>query len=267
MQRQELLNRFYQEAESNGCKKLAEELIALGANYHKRKGDTTIALMNAAKSGDLETVKKLSTSDVNLVDEDNKTALMHASENGQLDVVKYLLNQKADVFMKAGYDDDHALKLAAENGHLEVVNELLVKISNKKGTWPLTEALEEAIRKGHTDIAYTLAEKLQTVSCKSIENAVIKNDIDMVKKLIPKVNNLDFPAGFNDHYTLLGLAAEEGFIEILKILLENGADVEKYYQYGAPPLFLAAENGHLEIVDLLLSRLSLDKRTFFKTVS
>ena len=254
MQRQELLNKFYQEAESNGCKELAKELIALGANYHKREGESTIALMDAAKSGDIEAVKKLSKEDVNLVDNNYKTALMHASENGQLDVVKYLLKQKADIYIKAGDSEHHALKLAAKNGHLEVVKELLVKISNQKATWPITEALEDAIDEGHTDIANTLEEKLEVVSCGAIENAVIKNDIEMVKKLVPKVNNLDFSAGYNYHYTLLGLAANEGFIEILEILLENGASVEKYYQYGATPLFFAAENGHTNIVDLLLNK-------------
>jgi len=254
MQRLELLNKFYQEAELNGCKELAKELITLGANYHKRKGDSTIALMNAAKSGDLETVKRLSKEDVNLIDEYNKTALMHASENGQLDVVKYLLSQKADVFMKAGYFEHHALKLAAEKGHLEVAKELLVKISSKKVFWPISEALEVAIANGHTKIANMLEEKLETVSCEAIQNAVDNNDIEMVKKLISKIKNLDFPTGFNGHYTLLGLAAKAGFIEIVEILLENGASVEKSYQYGASPLFFAAENGHTEIVDLLLNK-------------
>lgn len=254
MQRLELLNRFYRESKLNGCNELANELINLGANYHKRKGDSTIALMNAAKSGDLEEVKKLSKEDVNLVDEYDKTALMYASNNGQLEIVKYLLSQNADAFIRAGGWGYHALKLAAEEGHLEVVKELLVKILNKKTLWPISEALETAISNGHTEIANMLEEKLETVSGEAIKNAVDNNDIEMVKKLIPKIGNLDFPTGFNGHYTLVGLAAKEGSIEILEILLENGASVEKNYQYGATPLFYAAEQGHTKIVDLLLNK-------------
>lgn len=262
-QRQELLNEFYEEALDNGCNELAEELIRLGANYHKRERKETTSLMEAAKCGDLEKVKELSKDDVNLIDEDEKTALMHASEKGQLNVVSYLLKKKANILMKDN-DGDHALKLAAENGHLEVVNVLLKEISTtESGTWPLVGALEIAISEKHTEIANVIAEKLNFASIKSLENAVNNNDIEMAKKIIPKVRStLDSPVGFNGHYTLVGLAAEAGFLEMSKILLDSGASVNKQYQYGATPLYLAAENGHFEIVNMLLDEYGADPNLY-----
>lgn len=248
-QRQELLNEFYEEALDNGCNELAEELIGLGANYHKKESDETIELMRAAKCGNLEKVKELSKDDVNLIDEDGKTALMHASENGHLNVVSYLLKKKANILMKDA-KGNHALKLAAKNGHIEVLNALLKEISIT--TWPLLDALEIAIREKHTEIANVIANKLEFVSNKALEYAVENNDIEMVKKLIPKVKTLDFPAGYDDRNTVLGIAAKNGFFKIAKALLEAGASVDKHYQYGAAPLFLAAEGGHLKIVNMLL---------------
>ncbi|MBQ6992596.1 MAG: ankyrin repeat domain-containing protein [Clostridia bacterium] len=253
MQRQELLNQFYSKALSNGCNELAEELIGLGANYHKRESEETVALMEAAKSGYLEKVKRLSKDDVNLVDEHNKTALMHASENGYLTIVSYLLEKKADVLIRSEWGE-HALKLAAAKGHIKVVKKLLKEIAtNYSGVmWPLNDALEAAIEGKCEAISKEIAENLKSVSIESLEAAVENNNIEMAKKLIPKVRNLDCPVGFNGHYTLLGIAAQNGFLEMSKILLDEGASVDMQHQYGATPLFLAAENGHLEVVNMLL---------------
>jgi ankyrin repeat protein len=51
--------------------------------------------------------------------------------------------------------------------------------------------------------------------------------------------------------TALHLAAGEGHLEIVKLLLEHGADVNAKTAYETA-LHLAAGEGHLEIVKLLL---------------
>lgn len=263
MQRQELLNQFYSEALFNGCKKLAKELIQLGANYHKRKSEATVALMEAAKNGDFIKVKQLSANDVNLVDDKNKTALMYASEEGHLSIVKYLLKKKADVLMKST-NGDHALKLASSNGHTEVADELINEIcTNYKGVmWPLQDALEEAIRKKHKEISNKIAEKLETVSSKALEHAVENNDIEMAEKLIPKVRSINCPVGFNGHYTYAGIAAKHGFCKMCKMLLDAGVRVDEFYQYGAAPLYLASEEGHLDVVNMLLDEYDADPNLY-----
>jgi len=52
--------------------------------------------------------------------------------------------------------------------------------------------------------------------------------------------------------TPLQIAALEGFVEIVKFLLENGADVDTRNIDHETPLIDAVENGHVEVIKLLL---------------
>ena len=47
-------------------------------------------------------------------------------------------------------------------------------------------------------------------------------------------------------------AAEQGHLEVVRLLLEAGADKNAAKQYGTTALMLAAHNGHLEVVRVLL---------------
>jgi ankyrin repeat protein len=47
--------------------------------------------------------------------------------------------------------------------------------------------------------------------------------------------------------TPLYFAAYHGQLEIVKELIEHGADIDKPTHKGASPLFIAAREGHLEI--------------------
>jgi ankyrin repeat protein len=51
--------------------------------------------------------------------------------------------------------------------------------------------------------------------------------------------------------TLLFMAVQKGYLEIVKVLLENGAVIEKLVG-GVTPLFMAVQKGYLEIVRVLL---------------
>ena len=54
--------------------------------------------------------------------------------------------------------------------------------------------------------------------------------------------------------TALHIASREGFLEIAKILIENGADVNAIDNEGWTPLMRANINGHHEVVALLVSK-------------
>ena len=55
-----------------------------------------------------------------------------------------------------------------------------------------------------------------------------------------------------DVNTALLDASKNGYIEIVKRLLENGADVNHQDGYGLTALMYASKNGHIEVVRLLL---------------
>ena len=52
----------------------------------------------------------------------------------------------------------------------------------------------------------------------------------------------------------LYLAARKGHIEVLKLLLDKGADISVANADGWTPLNAAASSGHLEVVKLLLDQ-------------
>ena len=52
----------------------------------------------------------------------------------------------------------------------------------------------------------------------------------------------------------MSFAAENGHEAVVKLLLEEGAELETKSNNGWTPLFYAAENGHKAVVKLLLEK-------------
>jgi ankyrin repeat protein len=55
----------------------------------------------------------------------------------------------------------------------------------------------------------------------------------------------------NDGCTPLFISAQNGFTEVVKLLVEGGADATIAFQGKYTPLFIAKQNGHQAIVALL----------------
>ncbi|KAJ1475513.1 ankyrin repeat protein, partial [Baffinella frigidus] len=58
---------------------------------------------------------------------------------------------------------------------------------------------------------------------------------------------------FSTGATPLHTASENGREEVVKVLLDAGADVEAKTTVGATPLYVAASNGHAGVVRILLN--------------
>lgn len=98
--------------------------------------------------------------------------------------------------------------------------------------------------------------KINEIYCgdgKLIHRAVKEGYFDIVKLLIEM--GADVNEG-TDYYreTPLHLAAEKGFLEIIKLLLDNGAIINILTTIHQTPLYVAATNGRLEVVEFLLKR-------------
>jgi outer membrane protein assembly factor BamB len=90
-------------------------------------GDAEETLWNAARSGDLETIKKLVAAgvDVNAKTKYNATALAYACDKGHVDIVRYLLEHGAEVNTTDNFYDFTPLGWAGFNEHVEIVGLLL----------------------------------------------------------------------------------------------------------------------------------------------
>ena len=87
-------------------------------------------------------------------------------------------------------------------------------------------------------------------SLPAIIKATLGNDIEQVKSLLQNGTNPNLIYNTN---TALTYAARDGFIEIARLLIVNGANINWIDGEGVTPLILASFKNHLEIVELLLN--------------
>lgn len=83
--------------------------------------------------------------------------------------------------------------------------------------------------------------------------AARQGDAATVQALLAK--GVDVNTKFRYGATALSYACDRGHVEVVKVLLEHGADVNvKDTFYNATPLSWAAFKGHIEVIRLLLSK-------------
>ncbi|XP_072095410.1 poly [ADP-ribose] polymerase tankyrase-2 isoform X4 [Mobula birostris] len=242
--------------------------------------DTDRQLLEAAKTGDLDVVKKLCTlQNVNCRDVEGRqsTPLHFAAGYNRVSVVEYLLENGADVHAK---DKGGLVPLhnACSYGHYEVA-ELLVKhgaVVNVADLWKFTP-LHEAAAKGKYEICKLLLIHGADPTKKNRDgntaldlikdgdtdiqdllsgdaallDAAKKGCMARVKKLciIENVNCRDTQGR---HSTPLHLAAGYNNLEVAEYLLQHGADVNAQDKGGLIPLHNAASYGHVDVAALLI---------------
>ena len=84
------------------------------------------------------------------------------------------------------------------------------------------------------------------------ESACSALHLEVVKLLLEK--GADLSVASADGWTPLNAAADSGHLEVVKLLLDKGADVSVASADGWTPLYSVASNGHLEVVKLLLEK-------------
>ena len=219
-------------------------------------------LMKAAARGDTQMVLQLLDNGLNVnvsfpPDESEfsgMTALMVASLHGYSELVEALLKRGADVNLNR-YVGDTALILAARTGNIKTVNALLRAGANPNATvmsphageiTPLTAAINSD-NPNRIEIAKTLIGAKAEINPRGdffgspLMNAV--NDLEMVRLLIAsgaEVNQKNFRGA-----TALMVAAGAGTPSVVRYLLEKGADVKARDREGNTVLAYAEERREL----------------------
>ncbi|XP_053094594.1 poly [ADP-ribose] polymerase tankyrase-2-like isoform X3 [Pangasianodon hypophthalmus] len=241
--------------------------------------DTERQLLEASKSGDLETVKKLCTlQNVNCRDAEGRqsTPLHFAAGYNRVAVVEYLLQHGADVHAK---DKGGLVPLhnACSYGHYEVAELLVIHgaVINVADLWKFTP-LHEAAAKGKYEICKLL---LQHGADPTKKNRDGNTPLDLVKEgdtdiqdllrgdaalldaakkgCLTRVKKLCSPGNVNcrdtqgRHSTPLHLAAGYNNLEVAEYLLQHGAEVNSQDKGGLIPLHNAASYGADDVRALL----------------
>lgn len=200
-------------------------------------------MMLAAQSGNIDKAKKLLAQGVTITPND----LRVAAGAGKIEMVTLLLNAGADVNarMIGGWS---ALGAAARYGDINLV-QLLVN----KGAKVDAEAVGQAVQVGHLDIAKYLLDKGANIN--EVYGADEKYSLPGKTILMSAAAGLDS----NDHNTIAmrmikGPTADQ--TDVIKFLLERGADVNEQNGSGETALSVATQNGHTDVVQLLLAKKS-----------
>ncbi|MEI0559937.1 ankyrin repeat domain-containing protein, partial [Brachyspira intermedia] len=213
-----------------------------------------------------------------------ETLIPKAVEQNNIEMVKYLLSIGQDIDAQIFYDGfwvNSPLKVAAENGYIEMAKFLIDEGANLNSAddymfyaynnYDIAKLLvdndvfnlntnttrEQAIKLVQDGKYYEIEKLLSSEDSNNIDgydelmNAISKGDMKALEKLIKDDTDLNKQY---DKITPLGLAAARNDKEIVKFLVEKGADINLEDGYGYTPLIKAMKYRNIDlaknIVDL-----------------
>lgn len=228
------------EATSEGNIQKLRKLIKTGSDVHEVLEDGTTLLMTAVENGHDNIVTELLKLglDPNQCRDDTFTALFIACFLGQEDIVKILVSQGANVNIghvvgssQGASGNQTALTASAARGNLSMCK-LLVRLGAN------TNMVSDA---GYTPLMWSLANGASDEVAKFLLKSGANPDPDAESKV-----------SFSTSKTPLVLAATNGMVDIVKILLRFGVSVNKQDGDGWTALKRAADSGNADIVSHLL---------------
>ncbi|CAG9769543.1 unnamed protein product [Ceutorhynchus assimilis] len=178
--------------------------------------------------------------------------------------LQLLLNAGADPNVQCGPRGEYKspLHVCAEYGHYNNIQTLLqhnanIQIKDGSGLTPLNVAEKCGQAKCVEQIkeAADAKEKARLDIHAAIRHACSQGDLNSVQQLLSSLQNDAellvnmAPSGAN---TLLFTACETGNRQIVKILLDHGADGRYHSVTKYSPLYIACYQGHREVVEMLL---------------
>ena len=232
-----------------GCSKSKEDLIKqLTSLNFQFNGDDFV---RSAAEGDQKALGLFLAAgfDVNTPNSAGVTGLMAATERGRADIVKLLLDHKADP-NAAGRDGVTALMLGAENNQPEILKLLISRGAdpNRQDNNGWTAVLKAAYQ-GNAKCIEILAAHSKLELDRALLVATLMERKDAVKVLLDNGAEVDFKA--SDGRTPLILAAGKGNKDIVEELLQAGADASQTDQAGQTAEMVATAKGFNDIAELL----------------
>ena len=266
------------EAVEKGDVEIVKILVAAGADVNAEGFMSRTPLSLAAEKGATEIMQILlgPYADTPGGGEDKEAAstpsigseaLYTAIEKGNVEMVRLLVEAGADVNAAEGFGGNTPLHEAVEQGDTEMVKILVAAGAdvNAEGSMSRTP-LSLAAEKGATEIMQILlgpyadtpgggedkeAASTPSIGSEALYTAIEKGNVEMVRLLVEAGADVNAAEGFGGN-TPLHEAVEQGDTEMVKILVAAGADVNAEGFMSRTPLTLAAEEGATEIMQILL---------------
>jgi len=205
-------------------------------------------VMIAAKAGFADMVDLLLDFGADIEGKDDlwQFPLMSAAARGQLEVVRRLVKRGAA--LNAGWPDKTALSEAIVGGHLDLYHWLLAQ-GAERGPVDAVMVGDLAWLDHYLDATISEDRGVDRVSVYPLpEMAVRRGDVAILRSLLRRGVRLSGPLG---NYFLLAEAARFGHLEIIRLLLDHGADPHEADHDGLTPLAWAIREKQDEAADLL----------------
>ena len=218
-------------------------------NLHKYEEENP--LMNAVMDNDIDAVREiiLSCANINFQDKDGYTPLMRAIRRGNSEIAKLLIRSGADVNAETPYGSTALMDAICFGSNTEIAKLLIDRGANIYVKDMLGKTLLDLTQIFHGPaIADLIKAKMDSDlhSNKPMGSdlimAILNNNIDFVHSSI--LSGVNVNAKDNAGNTALKLASERGQTEIVKLLLDAGADINIGNTNDYTPLEMAILNGH-----------------------
>jgi len=206
------------------------------ADPSAHEGYGGFCICEAAKIGQVDMLKLLiaAGAKVDITQQGSPTALFLACQEGKAEAAQALLSASADLSLRS---------TALGKSPLD----LLLRTENM--LFLVEQHCKDAVLRRYA----ALPQARRTVHNERLRQAAWKNDLAEAKRMLEvgvNVNEAD-----KDGFTPLFIAAQNGYSEILSLLVEKAqANVNQTNKSGTTPLFIAAERGHGQVARFLVEK-------------
>ena len=174
--------------------------------------------------------------------------LISAVKTGDLESVKKLLKEEINI-NQVNNSGASAAIIAAEKNHFEILKHLGDAGADLNITTKMGDGSTRAAEVGNIEMIEYLVNKGVHVGSLALIVAARSGNLDVTKLLVEAGANIDFQQRWG--HTALMTAAKNGHLDVVKFLMERGTNLFLKDKNGDTAIIIATENDHAEIATML----------------
>jgi ankyrin repeat protein len=249
-------------ASAHGHVDAVDYLVEAGSDLDAVHVNLVTALMYAAASNHIDVMKILiqkGKADLEMKHTNGGTALLEAATGGMFEAMKLLVESGAKVDF-TDYDGVTPLMAIAAQGNLEAQSFIIDSLKKIKSDQEMIHHINMLSDSGGSSVMFAAAgghvdcaNQLMGLGANIKEIAISKPGyVEKLAKMIEE-GQVQEEEPHVDGVTALHVAAQGGHLDMVKLLLESGADVSHLDDSGRSPLVLAIQGNYGEVATVLVA--------------